>query len=252
MDAERRVAPAGHEGAVLVVEDAGLAAEGFVEVVHGVGDGAVEGLLAVGEGRDHFVDAGDEDLAGGGDELGHDGHEVCHGFVGGAAEDAGVEVLTGAGDLDGVVVAAAEAVGEAGLLGAEPVVVTDADGVGVVEELGGFSLDEVVEAFGAVLLHAFEAAEEVDGEGDVGLLVGFDGVEPAEDGTFVVGGTAAVHASFVVDGEFEGGGGPAVFLKGGLDVVVAVDEDGAFGFVVAISGDNDGWELEVFFTWLLA
>ncbi len=241
MDGERRVPPSRHEGAVFVVEDSRLATERFVEVVHGVCYRSVKQLLLVGEGGDHFVDAGDKDLAGWGDKPGHDGHEVSHRFVSSAAEDTRVQILTWSGDFDRVIVAAAEAVSEARLLGAEPVIVGNADGIGVFEELFGFGFDEVVKAFGAIFLHALEAAEEVHREVDVGFLMGFDGVEPAENGAFVVGGAAAVHAALIVDGEFEGGGGPAIFHKGGLHVVVAVDEDGAFGLVVTIAGDYYGW-----------
>ena len=79
-----------------------------------------------------------------------------------------------------------------------------------------------------------------------------DGVQPPQHGTLIIGAAAAVHAPLVIHGEDEGFGGPAVLFEGGLDVVVAVDEDGAFGRVGPVAGDDDGGELKVFFAGLEA
>ena len=56
---------------------------------------------------------------------------------------------------------------------------------------------------------------------------------------FVVGGATTVDAA-VADGGFEGGGEPLVEGFGGLDVVVAVEEDGAAAGEVFVFGDEDG------------
>ena len=202
VEGEGGVAPAGHEGGFFGRVDVGAAAHGLVQVVHRIGYVRIDLTLGVCDGGDHFGDARDEDGAVRVDEGGEDADEVRHGLLGGAAEDPRVQILRGAGDGHGVVVAAAQAEGQAGFFGAEPVVVGDAAGVGGGEEATGegFTLDEGVEALGAVFFHAFEAHQEVDGEGDVGGLVGLQRVQPAEDGAFVVGGAAAVHAVLGVDG----------------------------------------------------
>ena len=152
----------------------------------------------------------------------------------GTAVHTRVEILAGAADLNAVVAAATETVGEAGLLGAEPVVVANADDVGVLEELAGLALlnNEVVQTLGAVLLHALEAHQQVDGEVDAGLLVCLDRVDPSEHGALVVGAATSEHPSLVVDGELEGLGVPAVREVGGLHIVVSVDQDGALGLVL--------------------
>ena len=241
---EGRVPPARHERALFVLEDSGRGAEGFVEVGHGVADGAVEGLFLVGEGRDHFHNAWDLNLAVRVDEAAEDADQVRHGLLGRAAEYAAVEVLAWTADGDAVVVAATETVCETGFFGAEPIVITDADSVGVFKKspLFGFLFYELVQSLTAVLFHAFEAHKKVHGELDAGFAVRLDGVQPAEHGAFVVGATAAVHAAFVVDGQGEGIGGPAVILQGGLDVIVAVDEDGPFGRGGTVACYNDWWE----------
>lgn len=163
-----------------------------------------------------------------------------------------MQVGAGARDLDAVVVAAAQAVGQAGLLGAEPVIVRDADGIGVGKVALALLLDQLLETLGTVLLHALEAHQQVDGEVDASLLVGLNGVEPAQDGALVVGAAAAEHLAVVADGEGEGLGGPAVALLSGLNVVVAVYEDGALAGVAAVAGQDDGREVELGVVGLLA
>ena len=180
VDAEGRVAPPRHEGSFFGLVDRGRAAEGFVEVGHGVAYVAVERFLVLGERGHHVGDAGDQDRAVRVDEAAEHAHEVRHGFLRRAAEDAAVEILSGAADGEGVVVAASEAVGQAWFLGAEPVVVADADGVCFLEEAArfGFRFDEVVETLAAVFLHAFKAHEQIHRELDPRFLVSLDGVEP--------------------------------------------------------------------------
>lgn len=254
VDAEGRVPPAGHQGGLLVREDGRRAAEGFVQVRHAVLDRAVEPLFLLRQRRHHLLDAGDLDLPVRVDEAGQHPGQIRHRFLRGPAEEAAVQILAGPVDGDGVVVAAAEPVREARFLGPEPVVVADADGVGVGEEAAplGFLFDEFVQPLGAVFFHPLEAHEQVDGQLDPGFPVRVDGVQPAQHGALVVGAAAAVHSPLVVHGEGEGFGGPAVLLKGGLDVVVAVDEDGPFGWVGTVAGDDDRGELEVFFAGLEA
>ena len=91
-----------------------------MNVGHAEGDFGVQRILLFGFGGDELGKARDEDLAFVVDESVEERDEVGHGLGDGAAEDAGVEVRAGAGDGDGVVGAAAESIGEAGLLGSEP------------------------------------------------------------------------------------------------------------------------------------
>jgi hypothetical protein len=214
-------------------------------VVHGEGNTLVQLLLFLGDGGDQLLDSVNLDLAVGVDQASHNTDEVGHGLLSGTTEDTTVKILTGTADLDAIVTATSEAVGKARLLGTEPVVVADADGIGVLEELLCLGVDEVVKTLASVLFHTLEAHEKVDWEVDVGLLVSLDGVEPAENGALVVGGTTSEHAALVVDGELEGLGSPAILLGGRLDIVVTVDEDGLLLGVLTVAGDDDGRELEV-------
>ena len=199
--AEGGVPPAGHEGAFLVREDGCLRAEGLVQVVHGEGDATVEILLVVRQGRDHLLDARDLDLAVGIDQASKHAHQVGHGLLRRAAEDAAVQVLARAADGEAVVVATPQSVCEAGLLGAEPVVIADADRVGGFEEaaLLGFLLDEFVQPFAAVLFHAFEAHEQVDGKIDARRFVCLDHVQPPQNRPLVICAPATIHPALVID-----------------------------------------------------
>lgn len=73
-----------------------------------------------------------------------------------ASEDSAVKVLGGAADLDVEVADAPEAVGDAGLALAQPVVVGDADKVNVVEELVLLGVQQLIKPLAATLLHALE------------------------------------------------------------------------------------------------
>lgn len=222
-----------------------------MEGLHGEGNAVVQSLLVRRDRRHLFVDAGDLDLALRVDEAAQYTDEVRHGLLRGAAEDAAMQVGAGAGNLHAVVVAAAKAVRQARLLGAQPIVIADADGIGVGEVALALLLDQLLETLGSVFLHALEAHEQVDGEVDAGLLVGFDGVQPAEHGALVVGATTAKHAAIVANGQGEGLGRPAIGLLGGLDVVVAVHQDSSLVLVVTIASKHDGGKLEIGLIWLL-
>lgn len=223
-----------------------------MQVVHGEADAIIQTLLFRGHLGDLLHDAGDLDLAVSVDQAAQNSDEIRHGLLCSSAKDARVQVGAGSRDLDAVVVASPQTVRQAGLLRAQPVVVRDADGLGVLEVALALLLDQLVQTFRAVLLHALEAHEQVDGEVDAGLLVGLDGVQPAQDGALVVGAAAAKHAAVLADGQLEGLGGPAVALLGGLDVVVAVDEDGALVLVLSVAGQDDGGQVQLGLVGLLA
>lgn len=249
VEGERGETPPAHEGALLLLEEAGLAAERLVKVVHGEVDVLVDLLLLLGDGSNELLDAVDENVSRLVDETGHHADEVGHGLVSGTAVHTRVEILTRAADLNAVVAAATKTVGEARLLGAEPVVVADADDIGILEELAGLALlnDEVVQTLGAVLLHTLEAHQQVDGELDAGLLVCLDRVDPSEHGALVVGAATSEHPSLVVNGELERLGVPAIREVGGLHIVVSVNQDGALGLVLLrrVATDDRGRQSEV-------
>ena len=63
VEGEGGEAPPAHEGALLLLEEAGLAAERLVEVVHGEVDVLVDLLLLLSDGSDELLDAVDEDVS---------------------------------------------------------------------------------------------------------------------------------------------------------------------------------------------
>jgi hypothetical protein len=95
--------------------------------------------LVLSDRSNQVVDAWDQDLSLGRNELGHwilsavvnrkeggkltDEDQVCHGLVDGSTESTRVEIPVGSRDLDLVVVDTSETVGQIGGLGVKPVVV---------------------------------------------------------------------------------------------------------------------------------
>ena len=82
--------------------------------------------------------------------------------------------------------------------------------------------------------------------------MGIDDIEPAQNGSLVIGRATAIHPVLLINGQFEGLGGPAVFLQSRLHIVVSVDENGTLVLIVAVSRHHHGWQLEVLFARLLA
>lgn len=252
VERKRWVSPASHQGRLLGVVDSGFATQRFVEVGHGESNVIVERILFLGERSDLVHDARDLDHTLAVNKGSHNVDEVSHGLVSLTTEDTTVKIGSRASDLNRVVVAATETVGQARLLSAEPVVVRDTDSLSILEVLVTLSLDEVLKTLGAVLLHTLEAHEQVNGEINAGLLVSLNGVQPTKDGSLVVGSTTAKHAALVIDSEVEGLSGPTITLLGRLDVVVSIDENSALVLVVTVAGEDDGREVEVLLVRLLA
>ncbi len=199
--------------------DFGLAVVFFVE-----GQGLPGGEFGGGGGGDVVVEAGDEDAAVGVFELGDDLAEGDERVGRGAAVHAGVEVGAGAAGFNLGVDHAAQADAEGGDAGGEHFGVGDEGDVGL--ELVGVLADEGGDAFSADLFFAFEEDADVDGElAVVGGEEGFEGFDVHPHLAFVVDGAAGVEVAVALGG-LEGRGGPLVEGLGGLDVVVAVEEDG--------------------------
>lgn len=195
-----------------------------------------EGALLVGEDEDVVVEAGDGDVAVRVVEVGDHLAEHVDGVGHGAAEEAGVEVVVGAGDFDLPVAEAAEAAGDAGHVGGNHRGVGDEDDVGL-EQLFVF-LAEAVERAGADFLFALE--HELDVAGEVaGANHVFEGLGVHEGLAFVVVGAAGPDAA-VDDDRLEGLCAPELKRSDGHDVVVAIDEDGGFGGVDDFLAIDDG------------
>lgn len=84
----------------------------------------------------------------------------------------------------------------------------DANGVDTVEPgivaFLDFCENELVEALRAGFFHSFEAETKVYREGLIERVVCVEHIEPAKDGTFVIGRAATVQTTgFVVSGQLE-------------------------------------------------
>ena len=205
---------------------------GFVEL-----KGFHAGDVGVAGRAEAVVEAFDGDAVAvvvkGRDQAGEDGGGVADG----AAEAAGVKVVRrGAdGDLHAEIAAAVDV--DAGPAG------TPAAAVGGEQDVGGEEIAVVFEddreGAAADFFLAFEQELHVDGEAVVGGEPGLDGGDGDPEGRLVVRRAAGVDA-VVLDGGFEGWGVPELDRVGGLDVVMAVDEQGGGAFGVEPVG-VDGW-----------
>lgn len=153
--------------------------------------------------------------------------KVSHWLVDGTAKDTRVEVTSRSADADLVVVDTAETVGETRGLGVEPVVVRDTHAVLSGKEAVLLRLYKLVKVDGTSLLHTLEDHLEVDGKLDTELLVRLKHVEPAHDGSLVVGRSASVEAARAVrvGSKLEWLVVPSVLLERRLNIVVTIDEE---------------------------
>jgi len=105
-------------------------------------------------------------------------------------------------------------------------------------------LDELFEVDAADFFFAFDEGDDVDGDAAPMLPVGEEGLKVAPDLSFVIDSAAGedgVEAVFIfADGGFERGRGPLVEGLGGLDIVVAVNQDGGAVGLVLVFGEDDG------------
>ena len=187
---------------------------------------------------DHVVvEAGHGDAALFVVKAGEDFHEGGGGVHDGAAEDAGVEVGGGSAHNDLHGRDAAEALGEGGVAFGDHPGVRDGDDVAT--QIAAAGADEIVEIGAADFFFAFDEEDEIDRQRAF-LAEEMDGAEEVgEDLSFVVG-RAAGEDAFVADGGFERRRGPEVDGFLGLDVVVAVDEDGGFARGLGAAGEDGG------------
>ena len=237
VDVEAGSRPSSFEGG-----EAGLAVGG----VHaGVGDplGFIEvqssPLVAfgVGQGQDVIVEAIDGDVMVSIEELAEDFGQFVGGVGDGSAVDAGVQVVVGSVQFDFEIKHAPECVGDGGGVFVPHGGVGDEGDVGF--ELVGVLVDEAFELAGAALFFAFDEGDDVERQRAAGVVPGAERFEEAGDLPFVVDGAAGEDFVFA-DGGLKCGGGPEVDGVGGLDVVVAVEQDGGCVGDVGRAGEDDG------------
>ena len=229
----------GAEGVADDGGDAALAADGEDADLVAVGvlvEAALggEGELGLGGVDDVVAEALDGDgavgVVQGGDELG----DALGGVGGQAAVLAGVEVVLRAPEGDGEVDDAAQA-GDDGRAAGGVLA-----GVGDEEDVGGEAAAEVEGLLGEEAAAALLLALEDDADGGETLAVLDGGAETLEEGeplALVVLRAAGVDAAVALGG-LEGRGLPEVDGVDGLDVVVAVEEDGAAGGVGGTFGED--------------
>lgn len=221
--------------------EAGFAGEdggadlGYAVVLFVEGEAGPGGEFFGGGGADGVVEAGDEQVAVAGfegrEDLG-DGHERVGSS---AAVGAAVEVLRRAVDVDFSVDEAAEAGAEGGEAGSEHFGIADDSGVGgEFFDVGG---DVGFDVLAAGFFFAFDEDLDVAGEAAVAFDQPTERGEEDEGLAFVVAGAAGVDVVVFDDG-FEGRGVPEVEGVGGLDVVVAVEEEGG------LAGGEEGFGVD--------
>ena len=111
--------------------------------------------------------------------------------------------------------------------------------------LGIFGSDKFIKTDTSTLLHPFEDEAEVHRKLNSQVFVGLKDVEPSQDGTLVVRGTAPDELAVIGDGQSERIGVPSVALKG-LDSKRSVplsrnplDNHGAYGLNVEVTVKED-------------
>lgn len=187
------------------------------------GDFVVNVVFVGQQRRDFAVDMRDLDSSVLVDEQAHQVDKISHGFVNGATEDARMQILRGALDFESKVANSTETVGDTRLCGSQPVVVGNANVVGILEP-GLASVEQLVETFTSGLFHSLEDELAVDWNFQSELLVAFDGVNPSENGSLVVARASAEKLSILLS-QNEGLRVPSVLLQRRLHIQVSVKHD---------------------------
>ena len=136
-----------------------------------------------------------------------------------------MKIAHGASQFDLVIIQAAQAIGDGGHALGEHRRVGNDERVGF--QLFLVFLDVVPKADAADFFFAFDQNLYVDGKLAVHFLDGFERFQMDVDLAFVVGGAAAEEIAIANRG-FKGGRSPKIERLGGLNIVMAIKEDGGF------------------------
>lgn len=148
-----------------------------------------------------------------------------------SAEDTAVQIFCGTLDLNVKIANASQAVCDAWFLLAQPIIIGNANVVNVMQEIFFACEQQFVKSFAARLFHALEYEFNVHRQRDVKRLETFDGMNPTENGSFVIGW--ATSEQFAIDfGQNKGVGVPTVFAQCRLHVQMTVNAYGFFGGVL--------------------
>merc|ERR1719220_2070811 len=162
-----------------------------------------------------------------------------------ASKDSTVKVLRGAFDLQEEVAHSPQAVSEAGLVLAQPVVVRDANIVDLLHELGVLpSHQHLVQALTAALLHPLEAELEVDRHFFANLAISLECMDPSKHWSLVISRSTSIQLPVLLSEHPRISVPPVLLLVGRLHIQVAVDQQGLLCRVLTQLAHQDRWQLK--------
>ncbi|EEQ37737.1 conserved hypothetical protein [Clavispora lusitaniae ATCC 42720] len=240
VDRQGWVSPAVLQNVLFVVVQASFGTTGSVQLIHRKVNVVIQSIFLFCQRSDHVGNAWHQNLTVSINQSGQNTHQIGHGLCHNTTENTRVQVGTWTFHSHSVVVAATQTVGQHGFGCSKPVVVGNTNSVDSLEILLGFLRNKAIQTERTRFLHSFETAHQVDWKFPAQGVVGLNDVEPAQNWTFVVGGTTTVQnfsGSVVVHGEWLSV--PTVLLKSWLHVVMAVNQNGLLGRVRSKAGQNN-------------
>ena len=243
---QARVAHAAHEHIRLAVTHRRRAARALINIGHLKLHVLIHLALLVRKRRDLVVQAWDQDLGLRRHERRHDLDQVRHRLVHHASKHTAVQIMRGTADRQLIVGDAAQTMRHAGLLRAEPVVVRNAHGIDVLEQLVLVLHDKLVQADRAALLHPLEAELEVHRHIEAQRLVRLQHIDPPHNRALVVRRAAADQAirGRIVH-QLKRLRAPAVRLERRLHVIVAIHKHRLLRRITTILAHNHGRQLHL-------
>jgi hypothetical protein len=141
---------------------------------------------------------------------------------------------------------------ETGFSRSKPIVIADADAIGILEEFLGFLLNELIQTFRAIFFHALEAHKKIHRELDVCFLMCLNDIQPSQHRPFIVRRSPTVQSiGFGIMNEHKGFRRPSVVLQGRstkstrfleygyVHIIMSVDENGLLFGIGTISSQDD-------------
>lgn len=166
-----------------------------------------------------------------------------------------MQIFVGAFNLQSKVANSPQTVGDARLLFAQPVIVRNANVISPLKERMLPGEQQLIKTLASRLLHTLENELQVNRHWNTQRLVSLDRMDPAQDWSLVVGGTAAEKFPILFR-QHKRFGIPTVFLQGGLYIKVAVNADGFLGGILFVGNiflfflkiiNNEIWMLFLYF-----